>query len=146
MNNVIYVLPQFEDDGLLDTASVCEFVKHEKVRREIAKTIQYIPDTLETLKAIDYSDKRCLMQVNESFRAAALALCPNEINSLIELSKKVAIDLLADGEIDWAECVRVQKAETIDELLDSGYFGDDYESSLYEFLNVLVEDYLVDED
>ncbi len=134
---VIYVLPRIPAN--------IPFAEHHKFfmkNWELAEKIDYIPGSLETLKAIEYMDKKVLMSQNENFRNAALALCPDEISALIERDKQVAIDMAKDGEIDWDVCERVQSAETIDDVLRSGYYGDDYESAFHELLNVLVEDYL----
>ena len=136
-NEVIYVLPRIPVDA--------SWEEHHRIFMKnwaLAKEMNYIPDSLETLKAIEYMDKKVMMAQNENFRNAALALCPDEINALIERDKLVAIDMAKDGEIDWEMCERVQSAETIDDILHSGYYGDDYESAFHELLNVLVEDYL----
>ena len=136
-NEVIYVLPRIPVDA--------SWEEHHRIfmkNWELAKNIDYTPDSLETLKSIEYMDKKVMMAQNENFRNAALALCPDEIGALIERDKRVAINLVKDGEMNWNVCERVQKAETIDDMLRSGYYGDDYESALHELLNVLVEDYL----
>lgn len=134
---VIYVLPRIPLDA--------SFEEHHKIfmkNWELAKSIDYIPDSLETLKAIEYMDKKVMMAQNENFRNAALALCPDEIKMLIERDKKIATDMARNGEIEWEECEKVLKAETIENLIASGYYGDDYNSAFHEILNVLVEDYL----
>lgn len=134
---VIYVLPRIPIDA--------SFEEHHKIfmkNWELAKEMDYIPDSLETLKAIEYMDKKVMMAQNENFRDAALALCPDEIKMLIERDKRIAIDRARDGEIEWEECEKVLKAETIGDLVASGYYGEDYERALHEILNVLVEDYL----
>lgn len=137
---VIYVLPQIEDNGLLD-----DFVTYHKAymaNYELAKTIDYIPDSLETLMAIDYSQKKVLMRQNERFRNAALALCPDAIRILIKRDQIIAKDSYANGEISRSTFRKVQKATTIDEIVESGYYGDNHDNALHEVLNILVEDYL----
>lgn len=136
-NEVIYVLPRISGD-----ISYAEFHKHFMTNWELAKTIDYIPDSLETLKAIDYMDKKVMMEQNKNFRNAALALCPNEISALIERDKIVAVEMAEEGEMDWDVCEEVQNAETIDDMIRSGYYGENYERAFSELLNVLVEDYL----
>ena len=134
---VIYVLPRIPADASLE-----EHYKMFMKNYELAKEIDYIPDSLETLKSIEYMDKKVMMSQNENFRNAALVLCPDEVNALIERDKLVAIEMAKDGEMDWDICEKVQRAESIDDILRSGYYGDDYESAFHELLNVLVEDYL----
>ena len=136
-NEVIYVLPRIPVDA--------SWEEHHKIFMRnwgLAKEMDYVPDSLETLKAIEYMDKKVMMAQNENFRNAALALCPDEINALIERDKLVAIDMAKDGEMDWDVCKKVLKAETMGDLIASGYYGEDYERALHEILNVLVEDYL----
>ena len=133
----IYVLPQIPVDASLE--------EHHKIfmkNWELAKTIDYIPDSLETLKSIEYMNKKVMMAQNENFRNAALALCPDEIKMLIERDKSIAIDMAKDGEIEQEECEKVLKAETIEDLIASGYYGENYKEALHEIINVLVEDYL----
>lgn len=134
---IIYVLPRIPVDA--------SFEEHHQLfmkNWELAKTIDYIPDSLETLKSIEYMNKKVMMAQNENFRNAALALCPDEIKMLIERDKRIAVDMARDGEIEQEECEKVLNAETIEDLTASGYYGEDYESALHEIVNVLVEDYL----
>lgn len=146
MNNEIYVLPHFEDDLLSGEISDEEFIEHIKVRKEAAKTTQYVPDSLETLKAIEYMDKKYLMFLNEHFRAAALALCHNEIKKLIERDQSICKYLTTKSKRGREICERIQNAVTIDDLIRSGYYGDNYDTALREILSVLVEDYLTVEE
>ena len=133
----IFVLPQIPID-----ASFEEHAKAYKANWELAKIIDFIPDSLKTLKSIEYSQLKVLMFQNEKFRNAAIALCPKEIRKLIERDQRIARDDFEEGELEQGVYEKLLAGTTIDELIESGYYGKDYERALREILNVLVEDYL----
>ena len=96
----------------------------------IAPTLDYIPDSLETLQAIDYIDFKLMMKLNFKFYNAAIALCGEIIERMIDDAKSLS------------RKKSVKKATCLDDLLNSGYYSTDYEESRREFINVLAEDYL----
>ncbi len=98
--------------------------------QRIAPTLDYIPDSLETLQAIDYIDFKLMMKLNHSFYEAAVKLCADIISTMIEDAKSLS------------RKKSVKNAKCLDDLLNSGYYSDDYEESKGEFINVLAEDYL----
>ena len=112
-------------------------------RRRIAATLDYIPDSLETLEAIEYFDKKWLMTYNTKFYHAAIALCTDIISDMIEIAKEIADQYIIEGEADWEGIrERLESAATADDLIRSGYYGFDFETARHEFANCLVEDYL----
>ena len=107
--------------------SAKDFRKAFEEKLLIAASLDYIPDSLETLKAIDYIDLKLLMKYNKKFYAAAVELCGDIIQQMIKDALKPS---------------RRKSVKTLDDFLNCGYYGDDYETSRHEFINVLSEDYL----
>ena len=136
----IHILPELTAD-----MSHEEFDAQYWANRELAATIDYIPDSLETLRAIHYTEIKMLMSENENFFNAAVDLCGDLIEDLIRVEKKVAAEMFEDGEIDEEKHEALQAVVTLDDLLNCGHYGDDYECSRDEFISVFVEDYLYNE-
>ena len=130
-NDTIYLLPHDK----FSESSYAEHIKAVEAKWEIAKTLDYIPTSLEELKQIDFFDLYIMMIQNEKFYNAAVVLCQEPIERMIRISKKIA----AEGEID---CEPLDDVQTLEELLNTNYFGDDYESSRREFISTLVDVYL----
>ena len=130
-NDTIYLLPQNE----FDVSSYADHKKALEAKWEIAKTLDYIPSSLEELKQIDFIDLQIIMIQNEKFYNAAVALCQEPIERMIKASK----ELVAEGKID---CEPLDDVQTLEDLLNTSYFGDDYESSCREFISTLVDVYL----
>lgn len=133
----IYILPEIPH-GL----SYKEFEDRFMANWEMAATIDYIPDSIKTLRAIDYTQLKTLMNQNDNFFNAAVELCSNLVKILIEDQIAYAKELYEEGEIDEDDLKVMQEVVTLDDLLNSGYFCDNYESSKGEFINYLLEDYL----
>ena len=127
---IIYILPQFEGE-LTIQASHDYFLKCV----EYAKTVDYVPTSLEELKRID--DLKLLMDYNPKFYNAAVALCDDMITQMIEDAKKFA----AEEEL---ECGTLEDVETLEDLINSGFFGDnpDYDERRYWFICTLMDGYL----
>ena len=95
MKKTIYVLPQKPEHPTCE-----EFADWFESNWELAATIDYIPTSLKTLKAIDYTQLKMLMNQNVRFFDAAIELCAEMVKDLIRIEKKVATELLEDGEIE----------------------------------------------
>ncbi len=104
-----------------------DYGKAMKVSQIIAATMDYIPDSLETLQAIDYIDFKIMMKYNDRFFAATVKLCEEIIQRMIRDAIKPS---------------RRKSIKTLDDFLNSGYYAENYEASRQEFINVLAEDYL----
>ena len=107
-----------------------DFAKAFRESQTIAPTLDYIPDSLETLKAIDYMDLKLMLKLNDRFYQTAVELCSDIITRVIADAKSISHKR------------RVKAAKTLEDLLTSGYYSKDYETSRSEFVNVLAEDYL----
>ena len=126
-NERIFLLPQFPAD-----APVEEFRDFFMKNWELAATLDYVPTSLEELKRIDYIDLKIVMEQNERFYNAAVSLGTDAIASLIGIAKK----LVAEDEI---ECSPLDHVQTLEDLLNSGYYGEDYDSSRTEFITCFAE-------
>ena len=123
----IRLLPQFDSLLPFDNDKFYE-VFRERLR--IAATLDYVPDSLETLRTIEYADVKLLMSHNIPFFNAAMSVCGELVSKAIEFYKSCDDEGETDG------------VETLDDLLDCGYFGPDYESARSEFANCFVEDFV----
>lgn len=136
---MIHILPELPCPS---EVGVDEFEKCFMRNRELAATITFIPDSIKTLRKIDYLEVKMLMRQNDGFFSAVEKLCSNMIKDLIKYEKKNAAKMFKNGEIEESEYREIQSIATLDDLLNSGCYGDDYEDSRWEFTNVFVEDYL----
>lgn len=127
-NDTIYLLPRFEDTN----RDMAAHFKHFQNNWEIAPTLDYRPNSMEELKRIDYSDFKVVMSQNENFFNATVALCGDIIEDVIDLCKKV------EDEAEH-EAVLLDHVETLDDLLNSGYLGVDYQSSRREFVSLFFD-------
>lgn len=133
----IYILPEISKD-----LSFIEIAKCLMATWEMAATIDYIPDSLKTLRAIDYMQLKALMIQNDNFFNAAVELCSDYVNGLIKDQQEIAEEMYENEEIDEDVYKAMQEVKTLDDLLNAGYYCDDYKSSKGEFINNLLEDYL----
>ena len=126
---IIYILPQFEGE-LTIQASHDHFLKCV----EYAKTVDYVPTSLEELRRID--DLKLLMDYNPRFYNAAIALCDDMITQMIEDAKKFVSEEY--------ECDALEDVNTLEDLINSGFFGDDpdYDERRYRFICTLMDCYL----
>ena len=129
-HGIIYLLPQFEGEATFEAI-------HEHFLKivEFAATVDYVPTSLEELRRID--DLKLLMDYNPRFYNAAVALCDDLITQMIEDAKKLA----AEEEL---ECGTLEDVETLDDLINSGFFGDnpDYDERRFGFICTLLNCYL----
>lgn len=137
MKKTIYVLPQKPEHPTCK-----EYADWFEANWELAATIDYIPDSLKTLRAIDYTQLKMLMNQNLRFFDAAIKLCSKMVKDLIRVEKAVATELFEEGEIEKDDYEIIQNVNTLDELLNSGYYCDDYEDAKGEFITALLEDHL----
>ena len=135
--NTIHLLPEFTKDMSYEERDA-RFMENW----ELAATVDFIPDSLETLRAIDYTELRMLMNQNEDFFNAAVNICADMIDDLIYVEKEVAREMYDEGEVDETYLKTIQEVVTLDDLLNCGHYCDDFESSKGEFINILVEDHL----
>ena len=135
--NTIHLLPELTSD-MTSAERDARFMENW----ELAATIDFIPDSLETLRAIDYTELRMLMNQNGNFFDAAAELCSDLIENMIKDNKEIATDLLEEGAITKKVYKAIQKAVTLDDLLNSGFYCEDYDTSRDEFVTALLEDYL----
>lgn len=94
--------------------------------------MDYAPASLEELKRIDYMDLKIIMEQNKRFYNAAVSLGTDAIACMIRTAKKRA----AKGK---AECGPLDHVQTLEDLLNSGYYGEDYDSSRTEFITCFAE-------
>ena len=127
---IIHILPQYDPE-----ASIEGHYEFFMKNWELAATLDYVPATLEELKRIDFMDCKVVMGQNPRFYDAAIALSGDIIAHMIDVAKK----LVAEGEI---ECEPLDDVQTLEDLLHTSYFGDDYESSRDEFVSTFVDVYL----
>lgn len=130
----IYLLPNLDYCAFLDDDTDTESnIQVLRERYRLAATLDYIPDSLETLRAIEYSDLKLLMTFNRPFFDAAMDVCGSLVSKAIEFYKDCDDEGLA------------MEVSTLDELLNCGYFGPEYESARHEFANCFIEDFLFEE-
>ena len=137
MKKTIYVLPKLSAD-----MTGKEFHDQFMANWELAATIDYVPDSVKTLRAIEYSQIKTLMSQNEKFFNAVVELCAEMITDSIKYHKEYAAELYEENEIDESEYEAIQTVSTLDDLLNSGCLGSDYEDSKDEFVSEFVEVYL----
>lgn len=132
----IYLLPQFPCSNLLDDSDLLDdiekFAKVFKERRKKARTLDYTPDSIQTLLAIDYEDTRDMMLENMNFYNAVISLCSDIIEEMIAFTKRMT------------RSKRVQKAASLDDILNSGYYGQTYQEARREFIGLFLSDFLYD--
>ena len=130
MKNMIKVLPE------LDVSNMDTYIKAFCEMMECARTTNDIPDSIEDYFHIDYMDRKMLMKNNIRFFNEVMRLMKNEVdeyvNSMLVCVEEKGID--------------TSKIHTLDDLLNCGYYGKDYESSRREFANCFVEDVDIDFD
>ena len=126
-NERIFLLPQFPADAPIE-----EFRDFFMKNWELAATLDYAPASLEELKRIDYMDLKIVMEQNKRFYNAAVSLGTDAIACMIRTAKKRA----AKGK---AECGPLDHVQTLEDLLNSGYYGEDYDSSRTEFITCFAE-------
>lgn len=100
---------------------------------ERASTLDYIPESIEELKAMDCMDFRIMLSQNDYFFNAAITLCADLVIQMIEDMKSFAAKDNDDS---------LNNVDTLDDFLNCNYFGLDYDSSRREFATVFAEDYL----
>lgn len=120
--NTIYVLPEVDESN----KNANKMYAH---RCEVASMTDYRPLTVEEFMAIDYSDAKLLMILNVDFFNHCVKLCEKKIVAYVDFIKVCAAD---DYDTENILC--------LDDLLNCGFYGDDYESSRCEFANNFVED------
>jgi len=135
--NTIHLLPELTREMSLEERDA-QFMENW----EMAATIDFIPDSLETLRAIDYTEMKMLLCQNDNFFDATVELCGDLIEEQIRIEKEVATEMFADGEIDEEDYEAIQAVVTLDDLLNCGCYGDDYDDSRDEFVTVFMEDHL----
>ena len=127
----IHILPQCDRN-----ASIQEFHANYMKNWELAKTLDYVPTSLEELKRIDYMDYKVVMNQNNRFFIAVVALCGDYVSHMIEAAK----ELVRTGEV---ECESLDEVQTLNDLLNSNFFGEDHDndndSNRGEFINWLAD-------
>jgi len=85
----------------------------------------YIPETKEEILTIDYFNLKALMYNNIPFFNAAIALLDEEVANLVKNIRR------------WNK--KLKKVQNMEDLLNSGYLGDNYENARCEFVTILLE-------
>jgi hypothetical protein len=85
----------------------------------------YIPETKEEVLSIDYFNLKALMYTNIPFFNAAIALLDEEVADMVE---KICC---------WDK--KLKKVRTLEDLLNSKHFLDNYENARCEFVTILLE-------
>ena len=88
---------------------------------KMAKTLDFIPDSLETVKAIDRSELTLLMMVNDSFYNAVLILCGEIIDEMIKKAKKFAAEWFEEDPSDKEEYESIQGIVTFEDYFEKVY-------------------------
>ncbi len=110
---------------------------------ELAASIEYIPDSLKTLRAIDYTELKMLLNQNDKFFYTAMELCSDLVDDIIKAEKEVAKEMFENGETDADAYKTIQAVATLDDLLNcEHFFSDDYDWNRGEFIDILLECYL----
>lgn len=122
-NTTIHVLPELKGHIPFE-----EFEKH----LELAATIDYVPDSIKTLQSIDYYDLKYMMEYNDNF-----------FDTVVEMCSETIEEMIADAKED-SGVRRVQKAVTLEDLLKSGYYDEDYDVARDEFIYCFLSFYLGD--
>lgn len=133
----IHLLPELTSD-----MNCAEYKKHYMANCKLAASIEYTPDSLETLKKIDFTELKMLMSHNNNFFNTAIDLCSNIIDELIRDEKETAAELFEEGEIDKKDYKAIQSVVTLNDLLNCGCYCEDYEDAKEEFIDILLDDYL----
>lgn len=120
-NTTIHILPELKR-GFSDE----DFDKH----LELAATIDYVPDSIKTLQRIDFYDLKYMMEYNENFFDAVVEMCSEVIDEMIADAKKNS------------RTRKAKKAVTLEDLLCSGYYGEDYDVARDEFIYFFLSYYL----
>ena len=76
--STIHILPE------VPCGSFREFEKY----LNLAATLDYIPDSCETIKKIHWLDVRYLMEYNNNFFNAVVKLCSKHVNKMIQDAKR----------------------------------------------------------
>lgn len=128
---IIYILPQYEGE-VTPQAIHDHFLKCV----EYAKTVDYVPTSLEELRRIDSFEFKLMMDYNPRFYNTAIALCDEMITQMIEDAKKFMSEEY--------ECDALDDVNTLEDLINSGFFGDnpDYDERRYWFICTLMDCYL----
>ncbi len=113
-----------------DGISIKDYQEAFEESWRIAPTLNYIPDSLETLREIAYMDIKIMLDLNRGFYEAVVELCSDIISEMIEDAKRDS------------RKKSVKNAKCLDDFLKSGYYSKDYEESRSEFVGTLVEVYL----
>ena len=128
---IIHILPPYEGE-------VTPQASHDHFYRcvEYAKTVVYVPASLEELRRIDSFDFKLRMDYNPRFYNAAIALCDEMITQMIKDAKKFVSEEY--------ECDALEDVNTLEDLINSGFFGDnpDYDERRYWFICTLMDCYL----
>ena len=105
--------------------------------------LDYVPDSLEAMLEADYDRLKHSMMHDAVFFNATIGFCCRAVDALLETITACAEDYADEDEERWGEIYEHLKSATnVDDILNSGYFFDDYELSRKEFANMLLSDFL----
>lgn len=100
---------------------------------EAAKVCDYRPKSVAEYMAIEYIERKLLMECNQDFFNHCITLCAELVSDYINS----VVEFIAD---EYSDEYDVTEIRSLDDLLRCGYYGDDYESSREEFAGNFVED------
>ena len=140
----IHLLPKVNVDYIDPTP---EQIRAVMERYKLAASLDYVPDSLETLKSIDFEDLELLFTDNAKFFDAGIKFLSGIVADMISFAKEETKEMIANGENGATEIYeRLNNATTADDLLNSGYLADNYEESRRHLANWLTDVYLSDWD
>lgn len=123
--------------------SCAEYYDRFMANWELAASIDYVPDSLKTLRGIDYTELKMLLNQNDKFFYAAMKLCGSLVDEIIRAQKEDAKEMFENGETDADAYEAIQAVASLDDLLNCEHFlCDDYDWNRGEFIGILLESYL----
>lgn len=96
----------------------------EKFIEEVTNST-YIPTTKSELMDMDYIELKCRLMFNMAFYNAAIVLLNEEVTNMVEMICR------------WDE--KLKKVRTLEALLNSKHFRENYESARCNFVTILME-------
>ncbi len=94
--NKIHLLPI--TDHMLGQEQMEMYKSMFQMKIEYAATLDYRPDSYETLIAIDHNELELLMEYNKKFYRAAISLCSKQVSEMIESARKCVEQDIKAGE------------------------------------------------
>ena len=125
-NDTIYLLPQYDSNATKE--EIQEFFQK---KWEYAATLDYVPTSFEELTRIAFRDLKILMKRNDNFYNAVIALSSELVDDIIEDAKDYM-------EHDRKDCTFLKNVHSLEDFLNSGFYGN-YDDSRKYFISVFLD-------